>query len=31
MELYEMWAIGCEELDTYREVVNETEVVPFDD
>ena len=30
MELYEMWAIGCEELETYREEVDETEMVEFE-
>ena len=29
-ELYEFWAIGCEELDTCKEVVNETEMVEFE-
>ena len=30
MELYELWQIGCEELETYREVVDETEMVEFE-
>ena len=31
MELYELWKIGCEELDTYREVVDETDMVAFEE
>ena len=29
-ELYELWAVGCEELETYKEVVDETEMVEFE-
>lgn len=30
MELYELWAIGCEELDTMAEPTDGTEI-PFED
>lgn len=29
-ELYELWQIGCEELETYVETIDETEMVEFE-
>ena len=29
-ELYELWQIGCEELDAYIEETDETEMVEFE-
>lgn len=29
MEMYEMWAIGCEELDTYEVVESEEDAISF--